>query len=70
MRISEKCSCGASIEVDSANMTSAQNTVKNWRADHIHTMQPKQYPYVTYGGYTATNTAGAATTKIDPNGLM
>jgi hypothetical protein len=43
VRIREKCSCGAEIEVDAAG---AQQVVKDWREEHKH--QIRSYPY-TYG---------------------
>jgi hypothetical protein len=51
MRITEKCSCGASIEVEAeiAYRVDSTRFVKEWRAKHQHTARAYGYPYVTYG---------------------
>lgn len=65
MKVTEKCSCGASIEFDSSAITTAEKTLAKWRREHLHHMRP--HPYI--GGY-ATRSAGygGAVASNDANG--
>lgn len=44
MRIVEKCSCGASTEIETADAKLAQRLVEKWRRAHNHT---KSYEWPT-----------------------
>jgi len=51
MRISERCSCGASVEVEHQSSSVAEKYVSDWRVNHKH---EHRYPHGMY----ATNYAG------------
>lgn len=74
MKISERCACGASIEVEDRYQSAVLECVKEWRANHNHIVRNPTYPYVTWGqggavgGYApvyTTNTGTVSTHTCD-----
>ena len=74
MRIKERCSCGAEIEVDSGNSSyrvDAMRTVEEWRTKHQHQIPYRpysNYPYITYGSGGAVVTP-VTSTPVASQGL-
>ena len=69
MKISETCSCGAKIDIDSASANDTQtllDAVKKWRDKHQHVIPVYRgytgWPYVTYGSGGAINVGGGSYT--------
>lgn len=63
MRIREKCSCGAEVEVQSEDATEVEVQVLNWREEHKHYTPPK-YPY--YGATVAPAVSWATNGVAQP----
>lgn len=53
MKISERCSCGASVEIEVNSTSVAEKYIEEWRGKHHHTVRN---PYTSYGGYSIHNT--------------
>lgn len=66
MKVAETCSCGAKIEVDTADNAVALRVVEKWRRRHTHaekyTRPVPYWPTVTWGS-THTGTTSATITR-------
>lgn len=71
MRINEKCSCGAAIEVETQDHQLAQRLVEKWRRRHNHTRTyewPTRWvtsPTITYNPTTTSTSSYAVSTQHD-----